>query len=108
MLCIRYQDAPRWHGWRLQKTLCFRDRVTLFFVLYVVLHIQVSKRFNLCTATSFDDPRLTLVHEDAAEFVKREVRLPGRVLKYMIHEFGLWNFFTSGDTSTRLLLCVRL
>lgn len=35
---------------------------------------QVSKSFNLSTATSFDDPRLTLVHEDAAEFVKKEVR----------------------------------
>lgn len=36
---------------------------------------QVSKRFNLCTSTSFGDPRLTLVHEDAAEFVKKEVRI---------------------------------
>ncbi|CAM9215337.1 unnamed protein product [Discosporangium mesarthrocarpum] len=33
---------------------------------------EVSKRFNFCTSTSFDDPRLTLVHEDAAEFVRRE------------------------------------
>lgn len=44
-----------------------------------VLRGQVSKRFNLSTATCFDDPRLTLVHEDAAEFVKKEVRLPGRM-----------------------------
>lgn len=34
---------------------------------------QVAKRFELCTSTSFGDSRLTLVHEDAAEFVKREV-----------------------------------
>lgn len=37
--------------------------------------VQVSKRFKFCTSTSFDDPRLNLVHEDAAEFVKKEVRL---------------------------------
>lgn len=36
--------------------------------------MQVSKRFDLCTASAFGDARLTLVHEDAAEFVKREVR----------------------------------
>lgn len=34
---------------------------------------QVSKRFDFCTASAFGDARLTLVHEDAAEFVKREV-----------------------------------
>ncbi|CAM9160975.1 unnamed protein product [Pylaiella littoralis] len=33
---------------------------------------EVSKRFDLCTASAFGDKRLTLVHEDAAEFVKRE------------------------------------
>eukprot|EP00904_Undaria_pinnatifida_P006612 jgi/Undpi1/3080/HiC_scaffold_15.g06455.m2 len=33
---------------------------------------EVSQRFNLCTSTSFGDARLTLVHEDAAEFVKKE------------------------------------
>lgn len=36
--------------------------------------MQVSKRFDFCTASAFGDKRLTLVHEDAAEFVKREVR----------------------------------
>ncbi|CAM9103585.1 unnamed protein product [Choristocarpus tenellus] len=33
---------------------------------------EVVQRFNLCTSTSFDDPRLTLVHDDAAEFVNKE------------------------------------
>jgi len=33
---------------------------------------EVSKKFGFSTATSFDDQRLTLIHEDAAEFVKRE------------------------------------
>ncbi|KAG5190364.1 spermidine/spermine synthase [Tribonema minus] len=33
---------------------------------------DVSKKFEFSTATAFGDPRLRLVHEDAAEFVKRE------------------------------------
>ncbi|CAM9967556.1 unnamed protein product, partial [Phaeothamnion confervicola] len=33
---------------------------------------EVSKRFEFSTATAFADPRLNLVHEDAAEFVKRD------------------------------------
>lgn len=37
-------------------------------------YVQVSKRFDFCTASAFSDKRLTLVHEDAAEFVRREVR----------------------------------
>jgi spermidine synthase len=33
---------------------------------------RIAKEFELSTATSFDDPRLNLVHEDAAEFVLRD------------------------------------
>lgn len=43
-----------------------------FFARYKC--VQVSKRFDFCTASAFGDKRLTLVHEDAAEFVKREVK----------------------------------
>ncbi|CAM9241431.1 unnamed protein product [Chrysoparadoxa australica] len=32
---------------------------------------EVTKKFEFTTATAFDDPRLNLVHEDAAEFVSR-------------------------------------
>lgn len=40
----------------------------------VSVHMKVAKRFEFCTASAFGDARLKLVHEDAAEFVTKEVR----------------------------------
>lgn len=46
------------------------DKITLVEIDEMV--IEVAKEFfGESTATSFDDSRLTLIHEDAAEFLKR-------------------------------------
>lgn len=74
------------HSWTfvlecVQRLKFTRKHLTYWHAI-ASLHVhisccQVSKRFDFCTSTSFGDPRLTLVHEDAAEFVKREVRRRG-------------------------------
>ena len=54
------------------REVCKHDCVeTITMVEIDPMVIDVAKRFfSETTATSFDDPRLTIVHEDAAEFLR--------------------------------------
>lgn len=55
--------------------------------------MKVAKRFEFCTASAFGDARLKLVHEDAAEFVTKEVRFERRV------EHRKWDTRFHGDSN---------